>query len=191
MHTYTSSKSIIGKMDMDRETGKVSVSAVFSKFHGKPEEQGVTLLRFYMDAEKVDALMDGGDICVLASCAETSIFYHRDFGQERKWCFFERDKLAGINCMEDFFRFDWEGLAPDTREGSPVYLYTDDGWFIAPLGSDRPPEALHEEVMAHGRASGQFEKLEDAPYFHGTDPNYPDSASPSYVEERASLLSFV
>ena len=190
MYEYGCSKSIIGKLDMDRETGDVKIRAIFSRYHGNPTEQGVTLLRFYMDEEKVDALMDNGDVCVLASCAETSVFYHRDYGDKREYCFFDQDEQCWPKSLEEFFQFDWSELAPDTREGSALYLHTGGGWFIAPLGR-KTPVPLYNEVIAHGKATGSFERLEDAPYFIGTDPAYPDSCSPEWASEREDLLSSI
>ena len=181
---YTSTKSIIAKIDVDRETGKSHLRAVFSKYHGSPAEQGVTLLRFYMEPDKVDALLEQGDICVLAGSVEMSVFYHRDFGDAYEHCFFEDSAVGWPGSMEEFFEFRWDEIAPDTRDGSPLYLFTGDGWFVAPLGRSEMPAPLYQEALEQGEALGRFSRVEDADFFNSTDPRFSDGCNPVYHEER-------
>lgn len=69
---------IIGKTDED---GIRSVRYIYCHFDGYPDGVGSTLKNHYTDIDKIEELIEGGDISSLEETLEDTVFYRRDRGE--------------------------------------------------------------------------------------------------------------
>lgn len=69
---------IIGKPDED---GIRQVKYIYCHFDGYPDGVGSTLENHYTDVDKIEELIEGGDISSLRETLESTIFYRRDRGE--------------------------------------------------------------------------------------------------------------
>ena len=108
--------------------GGGTVEAIYCHHDGYPEGIGQTLAKCYGEEEEVAAMLDLGDMSILADTLETCVFYHRDFG--------------GENTAENTRAVRYASLAEcvAAQDGGVyiewLYLFADDCWWVRALRGD-------------------------------------------------------
>lgn len=68
--------------DIAQKTDDGKVRVIYSHWDGYPQYVGKMLLEHYNVQEKIEALLNFGDMSILEATPEGSTFYHRDRGEE-------------------------------------------------------------------------------------------------------------
>ncbi len=121
-------RSLIGKQSADG-----TIRAIYCHWDGYPSGVGATLLEAYTDGDKLDQLLDLGDISSLGS----EIGEQHDFDQRRSFpeswtTAYKRDRGesdvdARLHAtVADFLQSAWQGYGCDY-----AYLWTVEGWRYA------------------------------------------------------------
>ena len=134
------------------------IKAVYCHFDGYLEHNGALLNEHYKDEDKVDELLEHGDISSLGKDIGVAInFYEPTFIKEDDFAyqckFYHRDR--GENLMFNEFESDIEYIewANGVANGF-IYLYASGAWYVYDNGI----------VRTYGRASHKFVELEEALY---------------------------
>ena len=119
-------KSYIGIENTKNRT----VRAIYCHWDGYPEYVGAMLHLHYQDADKINALLNGGDISILGKSIEKSdehsfetpvdgytVFYYRDGGQIKRNTMLEN---------EHEYRMEWFSKS----DANYIYLYKDGEWWF-------------------------------------------------------------
>lgn len=117
-----STNSLIGKYVGDR------IKAIYCHFDGYPSGVGATLLEYYTDDNKIDKLLNLGDISFLAKevepkpgqkhdfnhqATDVTVAYHRDRGEDMSLSYFSDEN--------EYAKASWIEYK---------YLWKDNSWYI-------------------------------------------------------------
>jgi len=146
-----STRSTIAKLGKDG-----IIKAVYCHFDGYLEHNGALLNEHYKDEDKVDKLLEQGDISSLGKDIGIEVDFNKptfnkedDFAYQCK--FYHRDR--GEDLMFNEFESDIEYIewANDASNGF-IYLYAYGAWYVYSNGY----------VRMYGRAEHKFIELEEA-----------------------------
>ena len=99
-----------------------AVEAVYCHHDGYPEGIGQTLAKCYGEEEEVAAMLDLGDMSILADTLETCVFYHRDFGGEKTA---ENTRAVRYASLAECVAAQDGGVSIEW-----LYLFADDCWWV-------------------------------------------------------------
>lgn len=105
-------RSRIGTLNKDG-----SIRYVYCHWDGYPSWNGKVLLDKYSTQEKVDELLDMGDISQLEESIANSVFYHRN-----RWMSWENVQPTIVETMDEFL---------DLCDEEYVYFFKDGTWYVA------------------------------------------------------------
>ena len=99
-----------------------AVEAIYCHHDGYPEGVGQTLAKCYGAEEEVAAMLDLGDMSILADTLETCVFYHRDFGGEKTE---ENTRAVRYASLAECVAAQDGGVSIEW-----LYLFADDCWWV-------------------------------------------------------------
>lgn len=100
------------------EYAEGAIRYIVVNYDGYPDDMGVDLITHYTDAEKLEALLDLGELSSLGDTLETCDAYHRD----------HEEPLTSAH--EVLGRAGYVTSAVEDGWALWTYLFTDSGWLI-------------------------------------------------------------
>jgi hypothetical protein len=100
------------RIGIENENG--TISSIYCHFDGYPDGVGKTLKEHYTDRNKIQSLIDLGNISILGENEIETVAYHRDRGEEK-------NEARVDNSLEAFSRSDYEKYG---------YVYTKEGKWV-------------------------------------------------------------
>ena len=96
------------------------VRSIYCQWGGFPEENGATLIEHYRTADKINALLDLGDLTELDITPERSVAYHRD--RNDSWEQTAPKIYAGVD--------EWKNACRDDIQFECLFLFDGNRWSI-------------------------------------------------------------
>lgn len=122
------SRAFIAKIERDGSGRYIPLHSCY------PNDAGTILLEHYSEPDEVGALITEGEVCLLGTSIQESIFYYREYDDERADC----SPITFENGTEEFFTHAYL-FGPEW-----LYAWTPDGWLAAKTNRTLPYNFLEK-----------------------------------------------